>query len=121
MAAHRNGQARDTGLRRIRTLTNLAVVGAVTGTAAMGVFVAHEYGGHTSTATTTTPSGGSFSPQQISGDDGATQNQYPQNQYPQNQYSQNQTPQQQTQTTQPATNYAPSPSQGPPQGFSGGS
>ena len=105
MAAQRSGQSRTTGYNRIRTITNLAVVGAVTGTAAMGVFVAHEYGGH-STTTSTPNSSSATVPQQSSGDDGSVQYQSPGDQ---------------TQTTQPAYNYAPAPSQAPPQSVSGGS
>ena len=106
MAAQRSGQTRTTGYNRIRTITNLAVVGAVTGTAAMGVFVAHEYGGHSTTTTSTPSSSSAAVPQQSSGDDGSVQYQSPDDP---------------TQPTPPAYNYAPAPSQAPPQSVSGGS
>lgn len=117
MAPQRHGEARTTGFNRVRTITNLAVAGAVTGTAAMGVFVAHEYGGHTTTPTpTSTGASGS------SGSFGSPANETPQPSDGEGEGAQpSQSPDQQNQFTQPSSNYAPQPSQGPPQGTSGGS
>jgi hypothetical protein len=109
MAAQRSGHARQTGLQRIRTVTNLAIAGAVAGTAAMGVFVAHEYGGHTTSttsplATATTPTTAPIAPSP--GDEGS---------------SSQTTPTTEQVQVQQQGGFAPSPSQGPPQGSSGGS